>query len=159
MCTHVPEEVPGTAARLCGHVYMSVRMCATFVHVCFHECACGKRTVGTYIYVYAVCNRLNMFSFSVVVWKELCLSVDGHVGPGLCAHDSVPGVGCHVSVGCCVQGRGSGVFRRGAPRMGLWDEGQDFCCWYHTCPPNTTGSMPGVRWGCLYWSQRLGVST
>lgn len=36
--------------------------------------------MGTCLHAYSLCNRLNMFDLSVVIWEEICVSVDEHVG-------------------------------------------------------------------------------
>lgn len=48
--------------------------------MCLYECFSGIRIMGICLYVYSLCNRLNMFDLFVVIWEEICVFVDEYVG-------------------------------------------------------------------------------
>lgn len=82
--------------------------------MCLHECACWTRTVS--LRAHRLCRGCTRWVF-LVVWEELRVSVDGHVGARpLCTRGRL--VRADMSTGCCVKGRGSGISGGGTPGWG-----------------------------------------
>lgn len=117
--------------------------------MCLHE----SWTVGhilsncIYLHTHSLCNGLEMSGRSVVVWEELCVFVDGHVGARPTCTCVCAWCGRHVSVGCC-QWEGPGISGGGTPGWGSGRRGEvSAACTPFAYPaPQDTCSYGGKEW-------------
>lgn len=116
--------------------------------MCLHE----SWTVGhvlsncMYLRTHSLCNGLEMSGRSVVVWEELCVYVDGHVGARPTCTCVCP---VWLTCGCsCCQWEGPGISGGGTPGWGSGrrEEVSAACTPFAHPAPQDTCSYGGKGW-------------